>query len=957
MLVWRSLFPAVIFCETAFYCSPIFGTSPDVPVCLVTVPIRSGVMEKRPSRQDFVVPPKGVSATSMLIGAVLCGLAGFAVVWLAGLGRTVHVTQSPMPSASANATVPSQTEESLPAVGFQPAAEIEQSRFSSAGSETYINPVRGDDYPTQPASFEKPIEEKSSSEQVNEDEPAKDDTEPNHLSRFSAKQISPPEGEVAKEQLATLKQEKKLDAKNEVSLTEEIAEPARAPALTGRGEKINEGSTPSVLQQPSEDNELVAKQINEDLVGMKETPASSPSVSVPGDEPSIGIQEDPETPELTVKDMPVPDQSAVLAAEIPGATQASEMAADGAAAVTEETDAATLFSKPAPDSKPTLEMARSKMLGKEAENRAEAELTQTAPSAAEPKAPMPSLPALDDAEDTSPPQPLASTDAEAPLSAKSNPFATPKQTSEGSANDLKKQPLQNTGVTMPFAAAPPLGKQQQNSLNTIDADKKAEPLSKTTPAQPGTSGQGRPGLPQIEGLQTPQLTLEKSGPRDLQVGKPARFEVIIRNVGAATAHDTVLRDAVPYGTSLITTMPPASPGDTTTPSGELLWAIGELKAGQEARVAMEVMPELEGDVGSVASVTFRADATVRSRVTKPALEITAEPPQPTLIGEMMAVDISLSNPGTGTATGVILEGILPDSVSHPAGREVEFDVGQLEPGSSRSISLKLATITPGVHEIRIGARADGGIEVSRPLRAEITAPMLELHADIPKRRYLQRPATCTLNMHNTGTAPALAVELAAQLPAGMKFVRANNAGYYDENTHRVLWSLEELPAGELGTVEFVAMPTVLGPQTIVAAVRNPAGLADQLSHSIEVEGLASLALEVADSEDPIEVNGLTEYVVRVENQGTKAATNVALSAKLLGDLQPVEARGPVPYEVQNLMITFEPLASLAPADEAVFHVQVRGRRPGNQRVQFQLQSDDLQTPLTSEEMTHVYADR
>ena len=52
---------------------------------------------------------------------------------------------------------------------------------------------------------------------------------------------------------------------------------------------------------------------------------------------------------------------------------------------------------PAPDSKPTLEMARSKMLGKEAENRAEAELTQTAPSAAEPKAPMPSLPALDDA--------------------------------------------------------------------------------------------------------------------------------------------------------------------------------------------------------------------------------------------------------------------------------------------------------------------------------------------------------------------------------------------------------------------------------------------------------------------------------------------------------------------------------------------------------------------------------
>ena len=909
-------------------------------------------MEKRQSRQDFVVPPKGVSATSMIIGAVLCGLAGFAVVWLAGLGRTVPVTQSPIPTASANATVPSQTEELLPAVSFQPAVELERSRFSSAGPDTYSNPVRDSDYPAQPASFEKPIREEPSLEKATEEEPAKDDAEPDHLSRFSANQISPPEEERVKEQPAALKQDEKMDAKNDVSPAEESAEPARVPALTGQVEKTNEERMSRVVQkQSSEDNGLATKQINKDQLKVKEALASIPSVSVPANEPGIDIQKESKALERSVKDMPISDQPEVLEAEIVGTTEANETtAANDTVAVTEEADTTKSISEP------TTETAHSKLLGKESESRAEAELTQAAPLTPRQNAPMPSSRAFDDVKDASRPQPLVSTDADSPLSTKSNPFASPKKNGVVAANDLKKQPLQNTGVTMPFAAAPPIGK-QQNPLNTIDADKKAEPLSKKMPAQPGPSGQGRPGLPQMEGLQTPQLTLEKSGPRDLQVGKPARFEVIIRNVGAATAHDTVLRDAVPYGTSLITTIPPASPGDTNTPSGELFWAIGELKSGQEARVAMEVMPELEGDIGSVASVTFRADATVRSRVTKPALEITVEPPQPTLIGEMMAVDITLSNPGTGTATGVILEGILPDSVSHPAGREVEFDVGQLEPGSSRSISLKLATITPGVHEIRIGARADGGIEVARPLRAEITAPMLELHADIPKRRYLQRPATCTLKMHNTGTAPALAVELAAQLPAGMKFVRANNAGYYDEKTHRVLWSLEELPAGEEGVVEFVAMPTVLGPQTIVAAVRNPAGLADQLSHSIEVEGLASLALEVADSEDPIEINGLTEYVVRVENQGTKAATNVALSAKLLGDLQPVEARGPVPYEVQNLMITFEPLASLAPADEAVFHVQVRGRRPGNQRVQFQLQSDDLQTPLTSEEMTHVYADR
>jgi uncharacterized repeat protein (TIGR01451 family) len=38
-----------------------------------------------------------------------------------------------------------------------------------------------------------------------------------------------------------------------------------------------------------------------------------------------------------------------------------------------------------------------------------------------------------------------------------------------------------------------------------------------------------------------------------------------------------------------------------------------------------------------------------------------------------------------------------------------------------------------------------------------------------------------------------------------------------------------------------------------------------------------------DSEDPVEVGGVTEYVVRVGNQGTKPATGVRVTATLLGD--------------------------------------------------------------------------
>jgi uncharacterized repeat protein (TIGR01451 family) len=510
----------------------------------------------------------------------------------------------------------------------------------------------------------------------------------------------------------------------------------------------------------------------------------------------------------------------------------------------------------------------------------------------------------------------------------------------------------------PFATAPPIGPPQP--LRSADSAPppiaQPEPPADEPPPVAGVEGQGVPGPLQLEGVQTPQLTVEKRGPKEIQVGQPARFEILVRNVGSATAHEVTLRDEVPRGTALIATTPPAAPADAAA-KAELVWLLGALPPGGEARVLMELMPEAEGDVGSVASVSFRADATLRTRATKPALAIDCPPPEPVRIGGDVEVTLTISNPGSGTATGVVLEAFLPETVSHRAGGELEVDVGQLRPGESKTIDLVLGTRRPGRAPARFVARADGGIEIDQPLPIPVTAPTLEITIDMPVRRFLQRPATCTISMVNAGTASARAVELAAQLPPGMKFVRANHAGWHDERTHRVLWNLEELPPGETGTVELVVMPVQAGGQRITAAARSTDGPSDQAIHVCQVEGLAALAFHVADSEDPIEVDGVTEYVIRVANEGTKAASGVRLAATLLGDLEPVEAQGPGRHRIDNVAIEFEPLAKLGPGEDAVYKIRARGRRAGHQRVQVQLVSDDQPTPITKEEVTSVYDDR
>ena len=92
-----------------------------------------------------------------------------------------------------------------------------------------------------------------------------------------------------------------------------------------------------------------------------------------------------------------------------------------------------------------------------------------------------------------------------------------------------------------------------------------QPVMNPTGQQASPSGEGRPGPAQLEGVQAPQLTVEKRGPREVQVGKPARYEMFLRNVGTAVAHDVTLHDTVPAGTRLIATTPPAAPGKAAPP--------------------------------------------------------------------------------------------------------------------------------------------------------------------------------------------------------------------------------------------------------------------------------------------------------------------------------------------------------------------------------------------------------
>ncbi|OYP34574.1 DUF11 domain-containing protein [Rhodopirellula sp. MGV] len=460
-----------------------------------------------------------------------------------------------------------------------------------------------------------------------------------------------------------------------------------------------------------------------------------------------------------------------------------------------------------------------------------------------------------------------------------------------------------------------------------------------------------PGERSLDGPQAPSVIIEKRAPQEVKVGKPASFVITVRNVGNAKALNVQVFDRVPTGTVLTDATPRPSPQYQP----ELYWELGDLEAGQERTITLQLTPQEEGELGSVARVAFQAAASVRTVSTRPELKIVQKALEEVLIGQQLEIELEVSNPGSGAATGVLLQEDVPEGLVHPAGKQLDNLIGTLRPGEVRRQILRMKAVKPGVIQNTIRVKGDDGLETSHSIAVNVISPDLQLTLAGPSRRYLERQATYELRIDNVGTAAAENVDLSLQLDRGFTFVKTNFEGQYDPTRHAVFWSLEKLPAGEWGKVEVTLLPVEEGNRVLHSEARADLGVTTSAESQVVVDSLAELTFSIADTADPIEVGGVTTYEIRVSNTGSKDDNNVNVALQLPQGMTLVEQGD---YTAQgNGVITFSPRGLLKANDEVVYRVKAQGVAPGRHLVKAIVTSDQSNVPVTKEESIMVYADQ
>ena len=455
-----------------------------------------------------------------------------------------------------------------------------------------------------------------------------------------------------------------------------------------------------------------------------------------------------------------------------------------------------------------------------------------------------------------------------------------------------------------------------------------------------------PTADDTRGPQTPMLTVEWVRKGLINVGQRSECELVIRNNGKITAGDVVVEAYLPQSVRLLAANPRPLPSTET-----LAWRIGELEPGGRQSIGMQILPQSRGEVDVIAIVRFSGRSTDSLQVEEPRLEIAMRGPGRVTIGNSASHVIAVSNPGTGVARNVAIQALVPDGLEHRRGRRIVMDIGPLNPGESRDVRLALTAMRGGNHRLQVRVVADGDLSESSESLVTVVAPQLKLAIEGPDVRYVGRNADYTVRVANDGAATSDNVRVKYRVPEGFSFVRTGGGGKLNPYEQTVDWFLGRLESGQAARRTLTLKAEQAGTFAHQAGAIAEHGSTTTAELDTRIEGVALLAIEIRDLDDPVEIGDVATYVVRVRNEGSKAARGVGLSCELPAGIKLVDARGPSQFIAENGLVVFKSVESLEPGSVAAFEIDVRGIRSGSHRIRARLASDSIQEPLITEELT------
>ncbi|HBN76691.1 MAG TPA: hypothetical protein DD473_12910 [Planctomycetaceae bacterium] len=449
----------------------------------------------------------------------------------------------------------------------------------------------------------------------------------------------------------------------------------------------------------------------------------------------------------------------------------------------------------------------------------------------------------------------------------------------------------------------------------------------------------------------PKIELHKNAPDNAVLGQPLIYTIEIENAGEVSVRDVIVEDKFPAGTKLTGTIPRAELVEKT-----LHWKFDELKPGERKKILVRVVPIESGKIGSVSTVSYKSTVSSQTMVTAPRLEIELTCTEEVALNEPVQVQFLVTNSGEGDAQNVILRNLIPDGLEHPAGTDLEYEIGQLKGGEQKEINLTMVARKVGGLENVASVKADGDVSAQGKVKVNVIESVMSVAHSGPTRRFVGHVAEYKTAVQNNSSRVLENVRLVAQVPPGFEFQSATEKGMYNDQLRSITWVIPQLQPKEKLEVSSKLEPSKVGAQNLIVTAEDASGHEAEISTMVKIEGFPSLAVRIPDVRGPVSQGERVSLRFKVVNRGSAEASQVAVTCKIPPQLQYISANGPVTGVQNGASITFKPMAKLMPNEEATFDLVFSAAQAGDGRVEFDVLADQITTPLKHQEQVIVYGE-
>lgn len=457
--------------------------------------------------------------------------------------------------------------------------------------------------------------------------------------------------------------------------------------------------------------------------------------------------------------------------------------------------------------------------------------------------------------------------------------------------------------------------------------------------------------PQLS-LRAPAIQVDTYGPRTIGVNKTGTYKVVIHNQSNFAAEDLMIGVSLPSWVQIQNMNLTAGTRAVSNNDGTnlLSWTVASIPPNSSHTMTVDATPQKAEmfDIGiEWAMVPKKASANVD--VTEPKLQMKISGPNEVLYGDTAVYDVTVANPGTGTAQNVVVK--LPEALGGE--RAKLYDI---LPGQEKKFHVELLARTAGKIDLNTSATAEGGLQTAAGRKIMVKRAQLKVDVAGPGRKYAGTRGQYTVTVSNEGDAMARDVVAGFALPPGVKYLGGIESVNQIENGVR--WSVGALESGEKRTYQLNCQLNADGNLSIEVGVRGEGDLSASHSMMTAVETVADLVLTVEDPKGPLPTGEEIEYKIRIRNRGSRAAQEINLIMQFSQGIQPTKAVGQE-YEInqEHGQVAFSPITQLNPGQELEFVVKAVADSAGSHIFQAHLICDDSESQEIAQGTTKFFGEQ